>query len=356
MTAMKGSVERGCSQSPKLGRPVRFDRRFRESDPEPTPGICRCERQKNHLWQASRAGLVAVALALVHLPGCEENANTMGRLDLVWGRRGISDGRFQKPRAMAIDGHDRIYVVDMTARIQVFDADGHFLHKWPTPERQQGKPTGLTVGRDGRVLVADTHYYRVLIYSPKGELVATLGGTAGQRAGQFGLVTDAVEDSQGNLYVSEYGEYDRIQKFAPDGRFLLQWGGHGSEPGRFRRPQNLAVDEEDQVWVADACNHRIQVFSCEGELVKIWGTPGGAPGELYYPYDLVLAADGTLYISEFGNHRVQRFTRDGQSLGCWGSHGPEEGKLHNPWALVSDSRGRIHVLDTGNHRVQRLEM
>jgi len=311
-----------------------------------------------HTWacrHAIRWAAVAI-LPAAAMAGCDKEGGTVGRLEAVWGRRGISDGRFQKPRAMAVDGEDRIYVVDMTARIQVFDPDGRFLDGWQTPDHQFGKPTGLSVTRDGRILVADTHYYQVLIYSPQGELLETLGGTEGQRPGEFGLVTDAVEDSQGNLYVAEYGEYDRIQKFTGDGRFLLQWGGHGSQPGQFIRPQNLAVDEQDRIWVADACNHRIQVFDAEGTLLELWGTPGGAIGELYYPYDLILAADGSVYVAEFGNHRVQKFTRHGQSLGVWGSHGRDEGQLDTPWALVQDRRGRIHVLDTQNNRVQTVRM
>jgi len=286
----------------------------------------------------------------------------MGRLETVWGRRGVSNGRFQKPRAMAIDQQDRIYVIDMTARIQVFDfnpkakPEGRFLHVWQTPAKEAGKPTGLSVTRDGRILVADTHYFRLLVYSPTGELLDTIGGTFGQEPGQFGLVTDAVEDREGNIYVGEYGEYDRIQKFSPDGTFLLQWGGPGSGPGQFSRPQNLAIDQNDRIWVTDACNHRIQVFDTQGRLLSLWGAQGRLPGQLQYPYDLVIAPDESVYISEFGNHRIQKFTSDGRSLGCWGLHGRDKGQLANPWALVRDSRGRIHVLDTGNHRVQKIRV
>lgn len=296
--------------------------------------------------------LLAAALAA----GCDTDQSRIGRLEAVWGRRGISDGRLQKPRAMAIDDQDRLYLVDMTARIQVFTPQGEFLHGWQTPAHETGKPTGLSIGRDGNVLVADTHYYRLLIYSPDGKLLKTLGGTLGQRPGEFGLVTDAVQDRQGNYYVAEYGEFDRIQKFTPDGTFLLEWGGHGSEPGQFVRPQNLAIDENDRIWVADAGNHRIQVFDTEGKLLRFWGVQGGAPGQLYFPYDLVLAPGDTLYVCEYGNHRVQKFTRDGRSLGCWGVQGREPGQLHNPWALVRDSRGTFYVLDTNNHRVQVVEM
>jgi len=297
--------------------------------------------------------LVILASSVV---GCDGNIGEIGDVDRVWGRRGPFDGQFLKPRAMAIDLADRIYVVDMTARIQVFDCQGHFLVGWHTPDHSVGKPSGLSIGIDGNLLVADTHYYQVLIYSPQGRLLRTIGGEMGHQPGQFGLITDAVQDSRGNYYIAEYGEYDRIQKLSPDGEFILEWGGHGDQPGQFARPQNLAVDENDHIWVADACNHRIQVFDTRGNLLRCWGTQGGAPGELYYPYDLILAPDSTVYISEFGNHRVQKFTREGRTLGCWGTHGRGPGQLHHPWALVRDSRQKIHVLDTNNHRIQTVRM
>jgi len=288
--------------------------------------------------------------------GCLGEGTEIGTLEGVWGRRGVSEGRLQRPRAAAIDAEDRIYIVDMTARIQVFNTDGRFLHGWQTPTCEKGKPTGLAIGRGGNVLVADTHYYRLLVYSPQGKLLRTIGGVAGQEPGQFYLVRDAVQDSQGNYYIAEMGEYDRIQKFSPDGTFLSQWGSHGKAPGQFIRPESLAIDRNDQIWVADACNHRIQVFDPQGNLIRFWGTQGAEPGELYYPYDLVLGPDETVCVCEYGNHRVQKFTRDGRPLGCWGTHGRQEGQLHNPWGLVRDSQGRLYVLDSSNHRVQRVRM
>ena len=284
----------------------------------------------------------------------------VGKLDMVWGQQGGSPGLFQKPRAMAIDHKDRLFVVDKAARIQVFDRNGKFSHGWRTPEYQFGKPTGLTFDNDGNLMVADTHYYRILFFTPEGEWLKdrTIGGEEGQGPGQFGWVTDCVQDSTGHYYVSEYGELDRVQKFDPDGNYLWGWGGHGDGLHEFKRPQNLAMDEEDHLWVVDACNHRVMEFDVSGDgpkLLQHWGTLGSGAGELRYPYDIVL--DGKyVYIVEFGNHRVQKFTRDGQFIGQWGSHGREEGELHNPWSIVKDSRNRLHVLDTYNQRVQRIRL
>lgn len=310
--------------------------------------------------------LAMLGLGAPLVAGCIESGAGSGagsalspsRAQLIWGRFGYSDGRFNKPRAIAIDAKDQLYIVDMTARIQVFDTDGNFVRKWQTPASENGRPTGLSIDRQGHICVADTHYFRVLFYEPDGTLLEdrTIGGQSGSGPGEFNFVTDVVEDSQGNYYASEYGEYDRIQKFNHAGEFVMQWGSHGEAPGQFMRPQSMAIDEQDRIWVADACNHRIQLFQVNedrAELVDIWGRQGSQPGELNYPYGLDLDSNGELIVCEFGNDRVQRFTRDGQTRGTWGRNGRAEGELHQPWAAVRDSRGRIHVLDSYNHRVQR---
>jgi len=308
---------------------------------------------KHSVVQRARWLLVAAVL----LVGCRPDEQAqLGRLAGVWGRRGISNGRFQKPRALTIDPQDRIYIVDMTARIQVFDPEGRYLRHWQTPAWQMGKPAGLGIGRDGNILVADTHYSRILVYSPQGELLRTIRLPETDQPGVFRLVRDVVQDSRGNYYTSEAGELDCIRKFSPQGEYLGHWGTRGSAPGEFSRPESLAVDQRDHIWVADACNHRIQVFDTDGKLLACWGRQGRAPGELYYPYDVAVTADGFVYVCEYGNHRVQKFTADGRSLGCWGREGRKAGELFNPWGLALDSHGRVYVLDSNNHRVQIVEM
>jgi DNA-binding beta-propeller fold protein YncE len=316
----------------------------------------------NHSIQLDRRQFTKLATATAltaAMGGCSEASSPDRLPQKVWGSLGGGKGQFSKPRAITIDKEDQLYIVDMTARIQVFDTDGNFIRSWQTPEQQTGRPTGLTISPiDGNLMVADTHYYRILTYTPTGELLthATLGGTMGQGPGEFGLVSDVVRDTAANYYISEYGEWDRIQKLSPNGKFITQWGGHGTDPGQFLRPQHLELDGDGMLWVCDACNHRIQVFDQHGKLIKLWGEPGSEPGQLNYPYCLALDGKGHVYVCEFGNHRVQKFTLDGKSLDCWGSVGRKPGQLNNPWAFVLDSRNRVHVLDSMNHRVQRFVM
>jgi sugar lactone lactonase YvrE len=293
-----------------------------------------------------------LCFCLLLLAGC---AGPSDHPDLLWGKKGVRDGAFVRPRAAVFDRDDHLFVVDFTARIQAFDLDGkHLGITWGTPDYRNGRPSGLSLDRDGNILVSDSHYNCFRIYTPQGKQLRVVGGQAGTGPGQFSYVSDVVQDPQGFFYVAEFGQAQRISKLDPDGRFLKCWGAEGAGPGQFSRVRALALGPDGLLYAADACNHRIQVFSRDGDLVRCWGSNGPDPGQLSYPYDLAFNAQGVLYVVEYGNCRVQKFTPTGESLGCWGGPGRAPGRFHSPWALAIDRKGRVHVLDTENHRVQRI--
>jgi sugar lactone lactonase YvrE len=316
------------------------------------------------LGQPAHPGQLFLGLCLggaLASAGCVPQNKVEAVPDLVWGRMGVSKGRFQKARAAAISPQDELYIVDKMGRIQVFSTEGVYLRGWETPAIAQGKPVGMGWSNDGVLMVADTHYFRVLFYTPEGELLneRTIGGEMGDGPGQFYFVTDIVQDSRGHYIVGQYGQIDRIQEFDADGKFVRMFGSQGEQPGQFSRPQALELDSQGLLWVADSCNHRIQVFDMsfpEPKLLNIWGTPGSEPGQLQTPYGLVMDRDDTLLVCEWGNHRVQRFTRDGKSLEIWGGYGKEKGQLQRPWAAIVDSKRQMHVLDSENYRVQRFQL
>jgi len=274
----------------------------------------------------------------------------------VWGTRGVQEGQFSRPRAVAIDpatGH--LFVVDFTARIQAFDSDGTYLGPtWTTPDFRNGRPSGLSIARDGNLLVADSHYHCVRIYDHAGNELKKLGGEAGNKPGQFGYVSDCVQDSDGYYYISEFGQNQRITKLDPDGQFVACWGEQGTGPVQFNRVRALAIGSDGLLYAADACNHRVQVLTRTGEFVREFGSPGAASGQFQYPYDLCFGPGGDLYVAEYGNQRIQKVTTEGKSLAVWGKPGHAKGELSSPWAVGVDKFGRVHVIDTENHRVQRV--
>jgi len=296
-----------------------------------------------------------LVVAFLFLGGCQNHGTEP---EFIWGKRGVSDGDLVKPRAIAIDSKDRLYLVDWTARIQAFDRNGKFLgHSWTPPDYRNGRPSGLSIDKDDNVVVSDSHYHCVRIYSPEGKLLRTVGGAAGTEPGQLSYISDALRDKDGNFYLAEFGENQRITKLDPEGKFVKCWGSPGSEIGQFARVRAMTLGPDGNLYLADACNHRIQVCTTEGVFVRCWGQPGTLAGELAYPYDLAFSPgpNPVLYVVEYGNHRVQKFNMQGESLGLWGTPGRGPGQLSSPWALAVDSRGRVHVVDSENDRVQRID-
>src|SRR5262245_54780470 len=99
--------------------------------------------------------LLAALFGVTALVGCRDSVPSQGEVDKIWGRVGLEDGKFQKPRAGCIDDQGRMYIVDMTARIQVFDEEGNFIRSWSSPDHATGRPSGLSIDRRGRLLVSD---------------------------------------------------------------------------------------------------------------------------------------------------------------------------------------------------------
>ncbi len=297
--------------------------------------------------------LLVPAVVLIVAGGRRWAKNAAG---LVWGHRGVLPGEIVRPRAAVVIG-DRLFVVDFTARIQAYTLDGeHTGTTFTTPDFRNGRPSGLGADREGNLIVADSHYHTVRVYTPDGVEVQHFGGTGGKEPGQFGYISDCVQDADGNYYVSEFGQTDRITKLDAEGKFVRCWGENGTGEGQFARVRAMAFGPDGLLYVVDACNHRVQVFDRDGGFVRAFGGPGTEVGQFAYPYDLAFDPAGNLYVVERGNSRVQKFTAAGVPLGSWGTPGRGEGQLADPWALTVDRYGRVHVIDTENHRVQRIKL
>jgi DNA-binding beta-propeller fold protein YncE len=284
------------------------------------------------------------------LLGCDRGSAP----DAVWLETGVGPSQVIYPRAIAYaPADDSFFVVDRRARVQHIDSNGAFLNDWIMPEQRFGKPTGISVGPDGNVYVADTHYNRIVVYSPDGRELMTWGHE-GTGDAQFIWPTDIAFDDKGRIFVSEYGDNDRIQVFDAKGNFLFKIGSFGQADGQFSRPQSIIIDD-GTLYVADTCNHRIAVFTTDGQFLRNLGSVGDAPGQFRFPYGLVMNPAGHLVVTEFGNNRVQWIDKTtGQSLKLWGSPGRDLGQLAYPWATAIDKHGRTVIVDAGNNRLQVL--
>ncbi len=255
--------------------------------------------------------------------------------------------RVPAPRAVHAAKNGELYVLDNAGRVLVFDSQGKLRREWRMPEYSIGKPEKICLLRDGRLAVADTHYHRVVFFDSQGKVVGMLG-TFGRGPSQFIYPVALAQDDQDNLYVCEYGDNDRVQKFSPRGEFLTQFGSFGTQPGQFMRPSGI-VWHDHKIYVVDAFNNRIQHFSDSGEYLGIFGN--SAESDLNYPYDLTRSPAGDFFVVEYGAGRISKFNQHGQLQGRTGGNGDGVKQLSTPWGISVDEHSRIWVADTGNRRI-----
>lgn len=309
------------------------------------------ERRLSPCHLVTPSPCLLIFLSMFLLTGCGDG----GKPQAIWCETGVGPGQVVYPRGIAYSRFDdTFFVVDRMARIQHLDRAGRMLNEWRMPDWRQGKPVGLAVGPDGNLWVPDTHYHRVMVYTPQGRLVKNWG-SIGTGPGEFIFPTDVAFDAKGRVFVSEYGDHDRIQVFDQEGRYLYEIGSFGQGDGQFARPESMVI-EGDMIYLTDACNHRIVVFKTDGTFVRNMGRVGSGPGEFRFPYGLAMDSRGRLVVCEFGNSRVQLIDKQtGRCLGIWGTSGREPGQFAYPWGVAVDQRDRVVAVDSGNNRLQVFE-
>ncbi len=257
------------------------------------------------------------------------------------------------PRGLYSDEHDNVYVLDDAGRILVYSSDGKLQASWYMPDWKVGRPEGICRLLDGRIAVADTHYHRVVIFQADNSgTVSQMFGSEGNAPGQFVFPVAIAQDPSGFLYVGEYGDHQRIQKFQLDGTFVTQFGRHGTAEGEFQRPSAI-VWSNGTVYAVDAFNNRIQVFSDEGEFLRVIRLPEKS-NPLQFPYGLKVLPNGHLYVVENKAARLTVLKPDGTIVGRFGRPSRGLDGFYTPWGITVLTDGRVLVADTGNHRLVEL--
>jgi DNA-binding beta-propeller fold protein YncE len=218
-------------------------------------------------------------------------------------------------------------------------------------------PFQLTIAPDGTLWVADGQNSRFQHFAPDGTFLE-VWGTPGSGEGEFDFTFvdwDAsgamAFDAAGNRYVADPGNH-RVQKFDPNGAFVMTWGQEGSEPGEFGHIYDIATDGAGRIYVIDDVRNDIQVFDGTGRLVATIASQGLGAGEPFDTGGLAVAPDGTIWVADWGTARLQQFSPEGRFLTSVGGFGSAEGSFRGPIDVAVDQEGRVFVVDNGNDRVQ----
>lgn len=254
----------------------------------------------------------------------------------------------QRPQSGIVDEEGRILVTDVSrGAVYVFDERQGQLDVWEFAEGYKHfmAPSGIALGPDGRVFVADADLRRVVMLDRQGKGIGVIGRDQLQRP--TGLAWDA---AAALLYVADTQAH-QIKVFDLTGRLVRTIGQRGEGPGEFNYPTYLALTREGLL-VADTMNARVQVVPLEeGAKPLVFGRRGTRLGDFVRPKGVAVDAEQNLYVVESYHDHLLVFDERGRFLLPIGGTGKEIGRFFLPGGVWVDARNRVFVADTFNGRV-----
>ena len=325
-----------------------------------------------------------------------------------------TEAKLDWPSGVAVDAAGNVYIADQeNERIRKVDAEGiittfagsgAYGYKGdedgiPATEAKLNWPTGVAVGANGHVYIADSYNNLIREVDTEG-IITTIAGTGRvfgffeepdqDDVGDGGPATEArldwpigiAVDAEGNVYVADRGHH-RVRKLTrmDAGYVITTIAGTGDEgdededgdigdggaavEAQLDAPRGVAVDVEGNVYVADTGANRIRQIDLEGMITTIAG--GEDDGDestlmarLSVPRGLAIDADGVLYVADTGNNQIHELDDEGMTavagVAGLGDGGPAtHARLLDPNGVAIDADGTIYITDTGNRRVRKVD-
>ncbi len=208
------------------------------------------------------------------------------------------------------------------------------------------KPMAVATDSKGRIFIADPAAKRIHVFDSKKKKYRFIESIDKQFL-QFPI--NIALDDEDNLYIVD-GERRRVFSVTHQGKLKRIYG----ENGQFQRPSGIAIDSKRKMlYVADPPAHDIKVFSLtDGRQQKSIGKRGVQPGEFNFPAWLAVDAESRLYVTDSLNGRIQILTPDGKPLSSIGKLGDSTGSFSSPKGIALDSEGHLYVTDAGFDNIQ----
>ena len=267
----------------------------------------------------------------------------------------------------------------------------------PRLQANFSQPYGMAFDKDGNLIIADSYNNRIRMV--KGDDVITVAGFSNKKD-SFGLPLggmldgDALKarfnkpravavDSKGNIFVADSGNHsirkisgDKVYTFAGSGK-----SGYRDETGvkaQFNTPCGIAIDKDDNVYVADSLNNVIRKITPKGVVTTFAGKQSDAGGykdgpaaEALFnePSGIEVDKGGEFYVLDGGNQLLRKIGKDNKVTTVAGSQGAliegtsyysggfkdgSSAMFNFPKGLDIADDGTIFIADTWNHRIRAL--
>lgn len=262
----------------------------------------------------------------------------------------------------------------------------------PALEVNVGDPFGVEIGPDGALYITEVRNHRVLRLDLSTGKLTTVAGTGEKGySGDGGPATEARLnepyevrfDRAGNMLFVEMQNHVIRRVDAKTGVISTVAGagkkGYSGDDGpatkaEFNNPHSIALDADDNIYVADILNHRIRRIDAKTGIVTTIAGNGekklpvageSATGKPMIGPRALYIRDGQLWIALREGHSVWRMNlADGLlthvagtgKQGFTGDGGdPAKATFDGPKGIVVDDKGQVFVVDTENHVIRRID-
>ena len=260
---------------------------------------------------------------------------------------------FRRCGATTCTGHDNVAPITVyTQQGKLLRTAGAGMFVWPH---------GLTVMPDLSMWLTDAvsgtgvdknnpgKGHQVFHLDRNGKTLVAIGkpGVAGSDHDTFNAPSDALIAPNGDVFIADGhgpGTSARIVKFDRNGKYITEWGMHGTAPGQFEAPHALAMDSRGRLFVADRVNSRIQIFDQDGKFLMEWkqfGKPSGLAidkNDMLYVTDTQstkgrVGFDNGIYVGSAKDGKVTGFIPKIRPVSTW----QEEGADHTNMEAIGVS-------------------
>ena len=259
------------------------------------------------------------------------------------GAQGNVDGQgvnaqFRTLTGITIDNQGNLFVADYNQKIRKItpsgvvstfagsgvsgDVDGQGI------SAQFFWPDGITIDNQGNLFVADSYNQKIRKITPSG-VVSTFAGNGSEgdvdgtgASAQFGFPAGIAIDNQGNLFVADYFN-SKIRKITPSG-VVSTFAGNGAQGdadgqganAQFNLPSGIAIDNQDNLFVADAGNNKIRKITPSGVVSTFAGSGvsgdvdgTGASAQFHSPESVLIDDNNDIYVAD-RNHKIRKITQE----------------------------------------------